>query len=51
MVALYQSAAFWRCAYNNPSPFVARIVRTTVAVGLILSPLFIYSVIENGFSS
>jgi hypothetical protein len=51
MVALYQSAALWRCAYNSPSPFVARIVRTAVAVGLIVLPLFIYSVIENGFSS
>lgn len=51
MVALYQSAALWRCAYNSQSPFVARIVRTAVAVGLIVLLFFVYSVIENGFSS
>lgn len=51
LVTLYQLAALWRCAHNSPSPFVARIVRTAVAIGFMLTPLFIYFVIEKGVSA
>jgi hypothetical protein len=50
ILALYQLAALWQCAYNNPSPFVARIIRTAVAVGVVVAPLLIYTVMEHGLS-
>lgn len=47
VLTLYQLAALWQCARNNPSPFLARFVRMTVIMGFILLPLIIYLVITD----
>jgi hypothetical protein len=47
VVGLYQLIALWQCAYNSPSPSLARLVRTVVAVSVLIVPLFIYLLITD----
>ena len=47
ILGLYQLAALWQCAYNGRSRFVARFVRASVVISLILVPLFVYLLIVD----
>ena len=46
-VGLLQTVILWRCAYNSPSKFLGRLVRTAVIVGLIMVPLMLYVLFTN----
>lgn len=47
VLSLYGLVALWQCAYNNPSRFLARFVRTAVVLSFIFMPLFIYLLITD----
>lgn len=47
VLSLYDLIALWQCAYNNPSRFLARFIRTTVVFSFITIPVFIYLLITD----
>jgi hypothetical protein len=47
LLSVYELIASWQCAYNNPSRFLARLVRTAVILSFISMPLFIYLLIVD----
>ena len=50
-VGLLQSVILWRCAYNSPSKYLGRLVRTAVIVGLIMVPLVLYLLFTNSLAA
>jgi hypothetical protein len=44
VLGLVQTVILWRCAYNSPSKFLGRLVRTAIVVGIIMVPLMLYLV-------
>jgi len=50
-LGLLQTVILWRCAYNSPSKFLGRLVRTAVIVGLIMVPLVLYLLFTNSLAA
>jgi hypothetical protein len=46
-VGVLQTVILWRSAYNSPSKFLGRLVRTAVIVGLLMVPLMLYLLFTN----
>jgi hypothetical protein len=46
-LGILQSVILWRCAPNSRSPFMGRLVRVAIVVGLILVPLMLYLLFAN----
>ena len=46
-IGVLQTVVLWRSAYNSPSRFLGRLVRTAVIVGLIMVPLMLYLLFTN----
>lgn len=50
ILALFQLAALWQCAYNGRSRSLARFVRTAVVVAFVLVPLLVYLVMTDAIA-
>jgi hypothetical protein len=46
-VGILQSVILWRCVPNSRSAFFRRFVRSSVIVGLILTPIMLYVLFAN----
>ena len=50
VLGLAQTVILWRCAYNSPSKFLGRLVRTAIVVSIIMVPLMLYLVHQYGLA-
>ena len=51
LVGVAQTVILWRSAYNSPSRFLGRLVRTAIIVGLIMVPLMLYLIHQYGLAA
>jgi hypothetical protein len=51
VLGLVQTVILWRCAYNSPSKFLGRLVRTAIVVSIIMVPLMLYLVHQYGLAA
>ena len=51
VVGVAQTVILWRSAYNSPSKFLGRVVRTAIVVGFIMVPLMLYLMYRYGLAA